>query len=32
VIAVRVRDDRAIDRHPWVDVKIARRTIEAALG
>src|SRR5262245_2164689 len=32
VIAVRVRDDRTLDRLPRVDVEITRFTVQAALG
>jgi hypothetical protein len=32
VIAVRVRDDSALDRLPGVDVEIARRAVEALVS
>lgn len=32
VVAVRVRDDGALDRRPGIDVKVARRAVEPALS
>jgi len=32
VVAMTVRDDRALDRLPWIDIEVAGLTIQAALG
>jgi hypothetical protein len=32
MVAVRVGDDRAVDRPPWIDVEVAGRAVQALLA